>query len=405
MRKFVAVLLMVTLLTGCGGLRGNSRSYRMQKETQYLADISQPINLGKASDATSKLEKQIRTQNIILTGVVPGVSGNTELQKFFFEAFNGVRKIDYLVVELPYSVGAMINQYLKEDGEQSLERAFAGLEGRPYATEENRSFYRQLKLYLRENNQIIEVVGIDLEYAPEMTLEYLTTVLKRYQTQAFPVTGELIEAQRKGFKQEDYLELSFLNLLTQMREDNELAKSVYGDDYNSIVRVLENLEMIYEKKEEGPTDHFDRDRSDQLVRNFLSIYDKAPESVYFGQLANPAVMQSTHIDYDWFASAIQNERETIKDKVVSLLYTYENCQRMVLIGGRAESVKLDLFKFDDRTMLSAVKQPYTLISLIEKDTIFTDETIIFEKDFEGAVTEYFQYLVILNESPASKTLN
>jgi len=404
-RKIVALTLILVLLTGCEGLRGNSRSYRMQKETEYLAEISQPITLGNASETTDVLENQVRSQNVVLTGVVPGVSGNAELQRYFFEAFNGVREIDYLIAEVPYSAGAFINQYLRETGEQSLERAFAGLEGKPYATEENRSFYRQLKLYLKENNQSVRVIGIDLEYAPEMALEYLSVVLSRYPTDTFPLAGELIEAQKKGFTQEDYLELSFMGLLNEFRQENELARSVYSRDYDVVIGILENLEMTYEEKDKGPNDLFDRDRSDQIVKNFLSIYDKAPNAMYFGQLANPAVMQSTHINYDWFASAIQKERESLKNKVISMLYTYEDCQRMVLLSGRAEKVKLDLFKFDNKSMLNSIDQPYTLISLIEKNSLFTDETIIFEKDFNGAVTDYFQYLVVLNESPASKTLN
>ncbi len=77
---------------------------------------------------------------------------------------------------------------------------------------------------------------------------------------------------------------------------------------------------------------------------------------------------------------------------------------MIQLAGRPEVEKLDLFKFDNKTVLKAINRPYTLISLIEKDSLFNEASIIFEKDFEGAVTDYFQYLIVLKDSPAAKAL-
>lgn len=404
MRKILAIVMILLLLSGCDGLRGNSRSYRMDKETKYLAGLCEPIDISSAANTTAVLEKQILSQNIILAGEVPGVSGNTDLQKYFFEAFNGMRKIDYLIAEIPYSAGEILNSYLRESNEASLDKVFNALEGMPYATEENRSFYRQMKLLLKSRKQRIEVIGIDMEYSPELSLQYLADVIEKRSIDAFPIAKELVDAREKGFTQPDYLELSFKSLLKSIRENPEVAKEAFGEEHDSVLHVLEDLEMSYDEKDIDQNEQFNRDRSDQLVSNFLRVYDSAPNAMYFGQLANPAIMQSTHLNYDWFASAIQKERESAKGKVVSLLYTYENCQRMIQLAGRPENENLDLFKFDNKVMLSAIDQPYTLISLIEKDSLFNEESIIFEKDFDGAVTEYFQYLVVLNESPASKAL-
>ncbi len=404
MRKLFAILVILALLSGCDNLRGNSRSYRMDNETKYLAGLSKPIDIGNAASTTAMLEKQILSQNIILAGEVPGVSGNAELQKYFFEAFNGMTEIDYLIAEIPYSAGEILNNYFDENNEASLDKVFLALEGKSYAIEENRSFFRQLKLLLKSKKQTVKIIGIDVEYAPQLSLQYLADVVSKKNTEAFPIAQELADARDKDFTQADYLELSFKKLLKSIRENPEVGKQTFGNEYDSVLHVLESLEVIYDEQDVAKNEQFNHDRSDQLVSNFLKVYDKDPEAMYFGQLANPAVMQSTHLNYDWFASAIQNERESAKGNVISLLYTYENCQRMIQLAGRAEKENLDLFKFDNKTMLSSIDQPYTLISLIEKDSLFNEESIIFEKDFNGAVTEYFQYLVVLNESPASKAL-
>lgn len=405
MRKSLTLIIMViVLLTGCDALRGDSRSYRMDKETKYLAELCEPIDLSHTDEVTSMLERQIMSQNIILAGEVPGVSGNAELQKYFFEAFNDMREIDYLVVEIPFSAGQMLNDYVLGADEDKLDEVFEVLKGKPYATEENRSFFRQLKLMLKSRGQTLRIVGVDLEYAPELSLNYLTKLMDKHPSQDFPLANELVEAREKGFVQADYLEITFLSLLKSFRENPDLAQATFSSDYNDILSVLENLELVYEEMESDKPDQFNHVRSDKMVDNFLRIYDKAPNAMYFGQLSNPAVMQSNHLNYDWFASAIQSKRESIEDSVVSLLYTYEDCKRMIQLAGRPEVEKLDLFKFDNKTVLKAIDQPYTLISLIEKDSLFNDASIIFEKDFEGAVTEYFQYLIVLKDSPAAKAL-
>ncbi|WP_430883751.1 hypothetical protein [Fusibacter sp. JL216-2] len=405
MRKpLIMIMMVIVLLTGCDTLRGDSRSYRMDKETKYLAELCEPIDLSHTDDITAMFERQIRSQNIVLSGEVPGVSGNADLQKYFFEAFNGMREIDYLVVELPFSAGEILNGYMKETGEDKLDEVFDALKGKPYATEENRSFFRQLKLMLKSRGQTVRIVGVDLEYAPELSLNHLTSLIGKHASDAFPLASELIEAKEKGFIQADYLQVSFLSLLKDFRNDPDLAMETFGNDYGDILNILVNLELVYEEMDSDKPDLFNHVRSDRMVANFLRVYDNAPNAMYYGQLSNPAVMQSSHLDYDWFASAIQNERDSIKNKVVSLLYTYEDCKRMIQLAGRPEVEKLDLFKFDNKTVLKAINRPYTLISLIEKDSLFNEASIIFEKDFEGAVTDYFQYLIVLKDSPAAKAL-
>jgi len=376
----------------------------MEKETNYLVEHSLPINVENIDSTVDTLEGQVRSQNIILAGEVPGVSGNSELQRHFFEAFNDVRNIDYLVAEIPYSAGELLNSYFSERNEESLNKVFENLIGRPYATEENRSFFRQLKLYLKNQGDKVKIVGIDYEYAPSLTLEYLASVMEGHDLAEYPVAKELVDARDRGFFQADYLKITLLKLHEELKADPVKGADVFKNDFKSVTHVLENLEKSYEQSEIDVDEQFSHTRSDQLVKNFLAVYDLAPEAVYFGQLANPAVMQSEHMNYDWFASAIQKERNTIKGKVLSILYTYEDCQRMVQVAGKAEKETLDLFKFDDRKMNNAINQPYTLISLIDKSAMFDEESIIFEKDFTGAVTEYFQYLVVVNESPASKEL-
>ena len=405
MRKsLIVIMTLIVILTGCEALRGDSRSYRMDKEAEYFAELSRPIDLNQTNDVTAMLEGQIMDQNIILVGEVPGVSGNSDLHKYFFEAFNDMREIDYLVVEIPFSAGEILNDYINGGDEDRLNQVFEILKGKAYATEEKRSFFRQMKLMLRSQKQAVRVVGIDLEYEPELSLTYLTEQFKSHPSENFPLASELVEAEEKGFLQPDYLEITFLSLLKDLRDNPDLAATTYGDDHSSILNVLENLELVYEEMKSDKPDQFDHVRSNRMVDNFLRIYDKAPEAMYFGQLSNPAVMQSTHLEYDWFASSIQKKRETVKGNVISLLYTYEDCKRMVQFAGRPEVEKLDLFKFDNKTVLKAINQPYTIISLIEKDSLFNDASIIFEKDFDGAVTEYFQYLIVLKDSPAAKAL-
>ena len=147
---------------------------------------------------------------------------------------------------------------------------------------------------------------------------------------------------------------------------------------------------------------FDKDRSDKMVENFLAVYDLAPQARYFGHLATPAVMHAEHLGFDWFASAIQLNRPALKGRVTTALYTYEDCERLVFVGGKPEKERLDLFKFDDRAVIRAVSQPYTIFSFFSEDNIFEDTSVIFEKDFNGPVTDYFQYLVVLNGSAASE---
>ncbi len=405
MKKLVALILALTLVTGCGGLRGNSRSFRIDQETEYLTKQSHGILTSDTQYMADQLERQASGRNIILTGVVPGVSGNAELLKYFYEAIDGVRQIDYLVVELPYSAGEMLNTYLRSRDEKSLKQVFQALEGTPYASEENRSFFRQLKLLLKDKNESVKIVGVDIEYLPELSLSYLSTLFSGYDAEAFPAARELAAAYEMGFTQPDYLELTFKSLYEDMQADPESASSAFGTDYMRVLNVLENLVTAYDNISNSSNEHFNHERSDSMVKNFLKVYDKAPDAMYLGQLSNPAVMQSNHLSYDWFASAIQKARKSVEGNVLSLLYTYENCKRMVYLDGKYEVEILDLFKFDEKKVLDAIDQTYTLISMIEKDTLFTEDAVIFEKDFDGPVSDYFQYLIVVNKSPASRPIS
>jgi hypothetical protein len=404
-KRLIVLILVLLLLTGCGGLRGNSRSYQIEQETQYLTEIAHPILLSDVAYMTDAFEKQLDTQNIFLTGVVPGVSGNAELYKYFFEAVNARQGVDYLVIELPFTAGERLNAYMDTGSEVILNEVFDALAGTPYASDGNRSFFRKLYLIKKDMDIEFEIVGIDMEYMPKFALCYLVDVFKKHDLEGFDKAAELIQAQDKGFTQADYLELSFKSLRVDLEASPEGARAAFGEDTSKILHTLDNLLFAYAHSDKAVNEHFDKERSENLVRNFLGVYDTNPDAVYFGQLSNPAVMQSEHLQNDWFASAIQKARESIQGQVVSILYTYENCKRMVHVSGKAEVDVLDLFKFDDKSVLEAIDQRYTVFSMIEKDTVFNQKSVIFEKDFEGPVSDYFQYLVVINSSPPSKALD
>ncbi len=147
-------------------------------------------------------------------------------------------------------------------------------------------------------------------------------------------------------------------------------------------------------------------RDKQMYENFIRIHNRLPTGKYYGQLGLSHVFQRQTSYVDWFGS-ILNKNPMFQDKVLSIVYVYDNCKYLYPTDLRdyqgvmtTLDLKLDILK-------KYAKGESTLFKLNGRDSPFDKKLLwpIVHKIPEGGVTtDYFQYIIMIRNSKALTSL-
>lgn len=139
-----------------------------------------------------------------------------------------------------------------------------------------------------------------------------------------------------------------------------------------------------------------------MYQNFIKLYDtKEKKGKYFGQFGMNHVFQEKQLDINWFGSLLKDSTE-FQDKVISIVYFYKDC---FTLGYKGESIELQDTYGNEYLEQLATKE-FTFLNLIGKKRSPFNNNLIWYMDTtdspsEGETTDYYQYILIQKNQPAS----
>ena len=368
---------------------------------EYLSNNKYNIDIGDNDDLSSFkiLDNDIRNYEIFFTGESHATAYNKDARLKFLKYLNKNAGVNYYLLEGSYSEGVLINKYLKTGDEGLLRKVYDELIGTP-ANDQN-GFDHWVKLYnynktLPEDKKIT-VIGIDIEFQPNTTWNCL-----KYLINDKDVPSEITDAVniiKNVNKSYDYTEDRKLaqTIYEDIQKKRDIYKSFLGEDFFDFEMTIRNLI-------DTTKTYNDSSREDTIYKNFNLVYSHYPKGKYYGQFGAEHTYlkkrNSQFIPNENFVARLNEKESPFRGKVLSIPYLYFNCKYRDSSNGKSDFVSSllnDALLFYDTSDSKA-----TLYKLDSKDSPFSKYLYLVKDPLGGVTTDYFQYVLTIKDSPASK---
>ena len=349
----------------------------------------------------SLMDSDLENNNVFLIGENHGVKANVILRMKFLCYFKEKTNFKYYIYELPHSVAYFLNKYLDSGDENILKEAYRFFNG-TYAWNSDeynhwKDLYKYNKTLSKEDKLII--LGIDIEHQPKNAFIYMRDCLTKNN-----LGGQLSDYISKYIDKEngtnEELKQVYEWINEELVKNEDYYKKQLEEDYFNIVHVNNNL---WNKLEVYTSNNFNGTRSIRMYENFLSISKGLPEGKFFGQLGLSHVFQRAFPYMYWFAAQLQNGDSGFKERVLSIVYAYDNCRYLYPTDRR--NYESDINTWDDsiEEYKYINRDAYTILKLNNEDSPFMEDLLWPLKHkfpTSGVTTDYFQYLLLIKNSKA-----
>ncbi|MFN7115987.1 MAG: erythromycin esterase family protein [Saprospiraceae bacterium] len=398
MKKVITWLYLAIFLVAC------QKEEFSAEVLDYLAQNHAAITANSPNSLEPLFaDTDLNRYDVFLTGENHAIAANTEIYYLLLQYYKQKVNFRYLLVELQYAAGATLQRYLDTGDEEMLAELMHSFGGSFYATRENFEFWKKVRAYnlTLEPERRIQVIGIDVEHNGQRALRYLQSLLP-----ATSPPGEIAISMQKlqAFSNVNYAKNSAsMQMLESLQDQLEMQGSVFenylGEHFFAFEFTLQNtLNAAYFYQNGGKLE----DREQFIQQNFIKIYKHYTPGKYFGQWGGFHVVQKgTHPS---LANFLQYDIQSpVIGKVLSVFIAYQNSQYRKQRNegvGTVESLE------KDNPYTQFAQSPYTLFGLTGTNSPFTRNIhwwITTEKPNGGVTTDYFQYLLLVKDSPAEST--
>lgn len=353
------------------------------------------------------LDDELDDKEIFLTGEVHGIKANADLHMRFLKYFKERTDFKYYLSELSYSNAYFLNKYLKTGDVKILEDIFEELKGSYSWNNDNFNFWVDLHKYNNDlpEDRKIEIIGVDIELQPTTSYRYLVDVL--------PIEEAPLEIK----KMIDNTKSTFNRLMQSgfgptygnakdLHKDILANESTYrkylGEHYFGFRLVTLNL-LNYEKAYKNKRNQVDWNnlRDEMIYENFTQIQRRMPKDKFFGQWGVNHGFQTKEKDIKWFATYL-NEDKLYKDKVLSIVFNYENCLQMGKMGDKQYIINEIDFIFPYMKLVNdSIGGNMNLYKLNGTDSPFKEIPMNYtfnQKPLEEPILDFIQYILYIKDS-------
>lgn len=346
---------------------------------------------------------KIDNTSIFFTGESHGIDINQKLEFMFLKYFIKHYNFKYILAELPLSHAEILNKYINEQDDKTLDEYHKYLKGTYAGMVEKYEFWRNLRIL---NNALpdekkLTIIGVDLEFQMGLAIKWIKdNYLKTdIPDEIEPDISLLLGIDTDHYNTPDLIETCKI-IKNSMRQYPLVYQQYLGNNYTKMKLIIENIinaglgDEIYRRN----VTNWNRFRDSVITSNFF-IQDKSIENgKYYGQWGNFHTFQLNTNSVNWFASNLQKS-DKYKDKVLTCHYIYENSLFRNKDSGTASRINTQ----PRPGYYSFVNTNYPVIfNLINGDSPYQHSLIKIcgelSNENAGVTSDYFQYFVLIKDA-------
>lgn len=380
---------------------------------EYLKDNYMVVNLENENEFSdlSIIENDLKDREIFLTGEQHGIKANATLSMKFLRYFKEKVDFKYYLCELPYSDGYFLNKFLESGDIKILENMYKPLKGTFYWTKESYEHWKKVYEFNKTlpEDRKIQVIGIDIEHQPENALRYMISVLPKKEVPAeiaskIKELNDIYNSVAEGISNYKLIVFSE-DLRGDMQEKESIYKQYLGENLFGFKLVNDNILYRNEAYSANGND-FNKVRDKRIYENLMHVYETLPKAKYYGQWGLNHIFQKEQSGVKWMAAAMNEKDSVLENKVLSIAYIYRDCEVMTRNPDNTYS-KSSTSGYDINGFSLYSKKNCTIFKLNNESSPFSRNLIwqIYDKPSSGVTTDYYQYIVLIEDSKATEPLN
>lgn len=424
LRLLSIFLILGILLTGCkkggGSIQFSNKRLEQSPEKreimqEYLKENYSSIDLEDESEFKDLaiMDSDIEGKEIFFTAEKHGTKANEQLNMKFLKYFKEKTDFKYYLCELPYSDTYFINKYLETGDIKILEDIYKPLKG---TFEWNKDSYNHLKKLYEYNNTLpkgsrIQVVGADIEHQPINAYKFLVDVLP--DKEAPKEIKSVIDKIKSTFNDLDKFDETFAQCSNELQKNIEKNENIYkeylGENFTGFNLVNLNVLNIVESYKHEEYVDWNNTRDNMIYENFQILQKELPKGKYYGQWGLNHTFQSKEKDIMWFAAYLNSDDSIFKDKILTVIYNYDNCKMM----GKTDNMgytnnELNIIYPQIKETNDLLEGNLNIYKLTSENSPFSETPMYYTfngEEIEANMLDFFQYIVCIKNSKATEPLN
>lgn len=425
LRLLSIFLILGILLTGCKkeeySIEFSDKSLEQSPEKrkimqEYLKENYRAIDLEDENEFKDLaiMDSDLEGKEIFFTAELHGTKANEQLNTKFLKYFKEKTDFKYYLCELSYSDGYFINKYLDTGDIKILEDIYKPLKGTFAWTKDGFNHWKKLYEY---NNTLpkekrIQVIGVDIEHQPINAYRFLVDVLP--QTEAPEEIKAVIDKIKSTFNDLDKFDETFAQCSKELQKDIENKEEIYraylGEKFTSFnlvnLNVLNQIEAYNHIEDQVD---WDNTRDKMIYENFQTLQKELPKGKYYGQWGLNHTFQSKEKDIMWFAAFLNSDDSIFKDKLLTIIYNYDNCEKIDISGnGRYDAHKFAVVYPQIKETNDLLEGNLNIYKLTGENSPFSETPMYYTyngEELEASMLDFFQYIVCIRNSKATEPLN
>ncbi|WP_061996288.1 erythromycin esterase family protein [Clostridium sp. ATCC 25772] len=424
LRLLSIFLILGILLTGCkkggGSIQFSNKRLEQSPEKreimqEYLKKNYSSVDLEDESEFKdlSIMDSDIEGKEIFFTAELHGTKANEQLNMKFLKYFKEKTDFKYYLCELSYSDAYFINKYLETGDIKILEDIYKPLKG-TFAW--NKDSYNHFKKLYEYNNALpkesrIQVVGADIEHQPINAYKFLVDVLP--DKEAPKEIKSVIDKIKNKFNDSDEFDKTFAQCSNELQNNIEKNENIYkeylGENFTGFNLVnLNVLNSVEAYKHEDYVD-WNNTRDNMIYKNFQILQKELPKGKYYGQWGLNHTFQSKEKDIMWFAAYLNSDDSIFKDKILTVIYNYDDCDMMGITDTMEYTTnELNIMYPQIKETNNLLEGNLNIYKLTSENSPFSETPMYYTfngEEIEANMLDFFQYIVCIRNSKATQPLN
>ncbi|GAA0117268.1 erythromycin esterase family protein [Clostridium senegalense] len=412
------------LLTGCkkdgGSIQFSNKRLEQSPQKreivqEYLKKNYSSVDLEDENEFKDLaiMNSDIEGKEIFFTAELHGTKANEQLNMKFLKYFKEKTDFKYYLCEHSYSDAYFINKYLETGDIKILEDIYKPLKG-TFAW--NKDSYNHFKKLYEYNNTLpkesrIQVVGVDIEHQPINAYKFLVDVLP--DKEAPKEIKSVIDTIKNKFNDSGEFDKTFAQCSNELQKNIEKNENTYkeylGENFTGFNLVnLNVLNSVEAYKHEDYVD-WNNTRDNMIYKNFQILQNELPKGKYYGQWGLDHTFQSKEKDIMWFAAYLNSDDSIFKDKILTVIYNYDNCDMMGITDTMEYTTnELNIMYPQIKETNDLLDSNLNIYKLTSENSPFSETPMYYTfngEEIEANMLDFFQYIVCIRDSKATEPLN